>query len=169
MADENGHGSLADRAAARRKQLLERKTTILEVPGYEGILSMEYRALSYPEGRRIQSRNQRISDDAAREIASAADGLIMASEMAFEHDPESGDLKPLGMAWGIPLAQSLGVKVSETMTVRQAVMSCFAHDIWLMNHWNEYSIWAGNAQLDVDEDQRLDFSPMTSPSSPTTP
>jgi hypothetical protein len=141
----------------------------LEVPGYEGILSMSYRALSYPEGRRIQQRNHRISDDAARELASAADGLIMASLEAFEHDEKTGELKGLGMAWGIQLARNLGVEVFETMTIRQAVMGCFAYDIWLMNHWNEYSVWAGTAQIDVDEDQRLDFSPTSSPSSPTTP
>jgi len=177
MADEeqfNGHsGSLAERAAARRQQLLERTTTILDVPGYEGILQMEYRALSYAEIRRIGSRNGRISDDAAREQATSADMLIMASEQAYELDPETPDdfskRKALGMGWGVPLARNLGVQVSETMTVRQAVMACFAHDTWLVQHYREWDTWASEAQIDVDEEQRLDFSRTTSPSSPTTP
>ena len=43
--ESNGAGSLQARAQARREVLLDRQTTRLEVPGYEGILEVEYRAM----------------------------------------------------------------------------------------------------------------------------
>lgn len=156
----NGAGSLQARARHRRDRLLKHKTTIIEVPGYEGILAVEYRAISYQEGRKIAARQERQSDEALRELYIAADQLIAASVNAYEVT-DDGDQKPLNMGWGVALARMLGVDIYEGMTLRQAVMACFVRDTFLTRHWAEYTEWLGSAQVDADEEQRQDFGGTT--------
>jgi hypothetical protein len=152
----NGSASLQARAQARREALLDRQTTIIEVPGYEGILAMEYRAMPYAEGRKINARHERQRDEATRELYVAADQLIAASVNAHELS-DDGTTKPLEVGWGAPLARMLGVEVDDTTTVRQAMMACFARDTFLTRHWAEYIEWLSSAEGDADEEQRADF------------
>jgi len=152
--DTNGAGSLAARAQARREALLDQQTTIIEVPGFEGILAMEYRAMSYGEGRKINQRHERQRDDATRELYVAADQLIAASVNALELD--GTEATPLDLRWGAELAQRLGIDV-EGMTARQAMMACFVRDTFLTRHWADYIEWLSTATADVDEEQAQDF------------
>jgi len=156
--ESNGAGSLQARAQARREVLLDRQTTRLEVPGYEGILEVEYRAMTYAEGRKINARHERQRDEATREIYTAADQLIAASVNAYEITPEGA--KELNVGWGPALAKMLGIDV-EGLTVRQAVLACFTRDTFLTRHWAEYVEWLSSAEADVDEEQAADFSPTT--------
>ena len=154
---ETDHGgSLAARAQARRQAILNRKTVRLEVPGYENILEVEYRGLTYAEGKRIISRHERQADDAIRDIYVAADQLMLASVNSYEL--VDGDRTELGMPWGKELARSLGVKVDDAMTARQAMIAAFATDLHLTRHWADYVEWLGSAQDEADEEQRADFS-----------
>lgn len=155
----NGSGSLQARAAARRDALLKRQTTIMEVPGYEGILAVEYRAITYAEGRKIATRHERQRDEATREVYVAADQLIAASVNAYELQ-EGKEGKELGVGWGLALAKMLGVDTTD-MTIRQATLACFARDTFLTRHWSDYVEWLSSAEADVDEEQRADF-PVTS-------
>lgn len=161
--DTNGRGSLAERAKARRDQLLDRQTVTLEVPGYEGILEVEYRALSYSESRKIVARHQRQRDDAVRELYIAADQLIAASINAYEI---TGDetRKALECGWGLQLARMLGVEVSEGTTARQAIFKCFARETLLSAHYIEYTEWLSSADAEADQEQRVDFQQTTSSS-----
>ena len=154
--DANGAGSLAARARTRRDHLLERKTTTIEVPGYDGILSVEYRAITYSEGRRIAGRHERQSDDAIRELYIACDQLMTASVNAYELSDEA-EPRSLNTGWGVPLAQMLGIEVFDTMTPRQAMIACFARDVFITRHWAEYTEWLSGAQIEADEEQRQDF------------
>jgi hypothetical protein len=49
-AAEVDYVSLAERARERRRQLETRHTTVLEPPGYEGLLAVEYRELAQELG-----------------------------------------------------------------------------------------------------------------------
>lgn len=158
---QNGSASLQARAEARREALLQRQTTIIEVPGYEGILAMEYRAMTYAEGRKINARHERQRDEATRELYVAADQLIAASVNAHELTEGKNESTPLEVGWGVALARMLGVEVAEGTTVRQAMMGCFARDTFLTRHWADYVEWLSSAEADVDEEQRADF-PVTS-------
>jgi hypothetical protein len=164
--DTNGAGSLAARASARREALLSAHSTIMEVPGYEGILAVEYRAMDYAEGRKIGAKHERQRDEATRELYTAADQLIAASINSF--DLTEGQPRELNLSWGLALAKMLGVD-AEGMTARQATMACFARDTLLTRHWAEYIEWLSSAETDVDEEQAADFRSTISPSSPTTP
>jgi hypothetical protein len=160
-------GSLAARATARRQEISERKSLVLEVPGYEGLLAVEYRALAYHEGRKIAARHQRQHDDAVREIYIAADQLIRASVNSYELR-EDGTSIELGIGWGRELAERLGIKIHDTTTARQAVLACFPSDVLLTRHFVEYGEWLQDTQSDVDDEQRADFLPTASPTSRTT-
>jgi hypothetical protein len=88
-AAEVDYVSLAERARERRRQLETRHTTVLEPPGYEGLLAVEYRVITYGDVRKITQRHERIQDDATRELYSAADHLIMASINSWPFDPHT--------------------------------------------------------------------------------
>lgn len=148
--------SLAARAQRRREDLLNRQTTVLEVPGYEGVLAVEYRALSYAEIRRISRRNERVSDESTRELYVGADTLMAASVNSYEL-LEDGNRKELEMGWGVTLARALGVEIPDTMTARQALFACFPRDMLMTAHVLEYGEWLSSAEGDVDEEQRRDF------------
>jgi len=164
---EASNGSLASRAAGRRQEISERKAVVLEVPGYEGVLAVEYRALTYSEGRKIAARHQRQSDDAVRELYTAVDQLIRASVNSYEL-LEDGSKRELGVGWGRDLAMMLGVEIYDQTTARQAVLASFANDVLMTRHYIDYSEWLQNVQEEIDEEQRVDFPRTTSQDSPTT-
>src|ERR1044072_9850625 len=59
--------SLAARLRRRGEQLSHELTTIVPIPGWDDILSVELRALPYQTIRGIQKRNVRMPDEAGRE------------------------------------------------------------------------------------------------------
>lgn len=159
-AAEVDYVSLAERARERRRQLETRHTTVLEPPGYEGLLAVEYRVITYGDVRKITQRHERIQDDATRELYSAADHLIMASINSWQIEPD-GSRHKLGLRWGRELAQELGIELSDTLTARQAVFACFPRDIFVANHFAEYMSWLSEVESDIDVEQAADF-PTTS-------
>lgn len=155
---EASNGSLSARAAQRRKTLSEERSSIIEVPGYEGILAVEYRALSYSEARKVVARHERVKDEATRDLYIAADHLIRASVNSYELvDGDVEKRRELGHGWSLSLARELGIEVDETMTVRQAVLACFPRDTLLGAHYADYSGWLNNIEQEIDEEQRKDF------------
>ena len=149
-------GSLAARAKARRQQLLERNTVILEPGEYEGIIAIEYRAISYEETRRIGERLNRITNAAERDLYLACDALIAACVQTYEIDTK-GRRNELNAPLGVPLAIALGVEGVAELSPRQAMLGTFTDHIRLMVHYAEYNEWLAGAQVDVDEEQAADF------------
>ncbi len=147
--------TLAERARARREKLVNQQTIVLEVPSYEGILAVEYRALDYFESRRIGDRLNRIKDEGERDLYLACDTLIAASINAFELGQEN--VRELGVGWGQQLAKHLGVDVADDATARQAVLSCFPRSQSAVVAFAEYTDWLTGALVDVDDEQRPDF------------
>jgi hypothetical protein len=161
-AQNNGQGpalgSLAERAQARREELQKRHTVCLEPPGYEGLLEVEYRVLTYADIKKIAARNERVSDDAMRDLYMAADGLLTASINSYEIVP-GGGRRELGFGWGVQLGLALGYDV-EDLTPRQALFACFPRDFLLFTHYNsDYNDWLQGTTDSVDEEQAEDFQP----------
>jgi len=154
-------GSMAERARAMRENMLSRKTVVMEVAGYEGMLAVEYRGLGYAEARTMASRLERVSDETQRDLYFRADQMIAASVNAF--DIRSDPKRELGFGWGIALAAELGVDKAEELTPRQAVLACFPGDYQykLVEHTIELGEWFRGASNDVDLWQAQDF-PVTS-------
>jgi hypothetical protein len=151
--------SLAERVQARRAQLEARHTLRLEPPGYSGLLSVEYRPLSYSEVRAIARRHERIQDEATQELYMAADNLIAASIDSYDI---SGDEEvALGLRWGVELAHVLGFRdvVGDEFTPRQALFACFARDTSVVTHYGQYAGWLTDVEEQLDQEQAEGFPP----------
>lgn len=152
--------SMAERAEQRRRHLLSQNTETFDVPGYIGILRVEYRAMDYKELRKIAARHQRVKDDADQELYIAADTLIAASENSFEVLPgeKEGEerVRELGLTWGLSLARELGVTTPGD-TARQAVFAVFPQKTWLTQHYTDYTDWLRGIGVQVDEEQSAEF------------
>jgi hypothetical protein len=59
-------------------------TETFDVPGYVGILKVEYQALDYPDLRKITKRHERVRDEAQQELLTAVDTLMAASVNSYE-------------------------------------------------------------------------------------
>lgn len=170
VAQENGSspvdapaGSLAERMQAVRAELQSHRTVILPVTGYSSVIAAEYRALPYPEIRRIISRHQRQPNEALREIYVAADQLIDACVDIHEVNPNDGSYTSLGMTWGPELARYLGfTNVESNWRERPALLAIFEdRDTWLLQHASEWSDWQQGEDVEVDEDVMRDFKRTT--------
>jgi hypothetical protein len=148
--------SLAARAQARRAQLSAKRTVTLPVPGYQDMLSVEYRVLTYAETKRIVARNERIREEAVQDLTNYADQLIAASVTAYELPSK----RELGAGWTLSLCKEMGVEIGEGMTTRQALFSVL-DDILLFKHYMEYMEWMQGAEADIDSEQSEAF-PATS-------
>jgi hypothetical protein len=144
-----GFDSLAARARVRREELSARRTIQLLVPGYQDMLEMEYRALTYREVKHITNRTERIRDEAAQDLAAYADQLLLASTQAWEVAPDGTRTE---------LSSALGVEPG--MTMRQSLMAVLT-DVLLIQHYAEYSQWLQGAEYDIDNEAAQDFPKTT--------
>lgn len=148
-----GFDSLAARAQARRAELSARRSVELPVPGYQDMLVIEYRALTYSEVKRIGQRVSLIRDEAAQDLASYADQLLLASTNAWEITRE-GTRRHVGAGWTSDLLTSLGA--APGMTARQMLLGVLS-DLLLIQHYVEYSQWLQGAEFDIDNEIAKDF------------
>jgi hypothetical protein len=148
--------SLADRMAKRRSAIERRKTKTLEIPGYEGILEVEYRLLGWQSIRKIQARHEGLTDEGLQQLYSAADTLITAREETYEIPENGGQPRPLGENW-IELARRSGATLPENCSQRQAMFLLFVHDMRLMEHYGQYERWARGLDSEVDDEVVSDF------------
>jgi hypothetical protein len=153
-----GFDSLAARARVRREELSARRTIQLLVPGYQDMLEMEYRALTYREVKHITNRTERIRDEAAQDLAAYADQLLLASTQAWEVAPDGTRTELSSAGWTMELMVALGVEPG--MTMRQSLMAVLT-DVLLIQHYAEYSQWLQGAEYDIDNEAAQDFPKTT--------
>jgi hypothetical protein len=147
--------SLREKVQARRAALQSNTTETFDVPGYEGILKVRYRVLSWREITRINERVGKIKglDDADTQLYVAADTLIVASEAVYDAGLDAdkeGDDQPAGPKWGVQLAHDLGFP--DPTTPRQAVFAIFARDTQVITHWQTVMGWQDGENETVDGD-----------------
>jgi hypothetical protein len=164
MEDQNGtptasrgFDSLARRAQVRRAELSARRTVQLPVPGYQDILVVEYRALTYAEVKRITTKTERIRDEAAQDLAAYTDQLLLASTNAWEIAPD-GTRTELGTGWTIELVRAMGSPPD--LSLRQSFMAVLT-DVLVIQHYAEYSQWLQGAEYDIDNEAAQDFPKTT--------
>lgn len=145
-------GSLSGRMAQRVQTLEKQQTEWFPIPGYEGILEVELRALGYKTIRAIQTRNEKIREPTARELANMADQLVTATQAVREVDGD--EMRPISDGW-IELAQRLP-KCPEQITQRQAVIFLVTDKRihFLVSDWGR---WASTVRDDIDEEVVRDF------------
>src|ERR1700758_5533561 len=122
-------GSLRDRLAAKRQELMGERTFLLPIPGYDGIIAARYRPLSYEALRRIIRKNGSAADNATAEseLATALDVLIQANVELVERDDE-GAYRTLDVRWSLPaaIADLFQIQAPEGATARYILQEVFA-------------------------------------------
>lgn len=144
--------ALREKVQARHQQLVEQTTETFDVPGYQGILRVRYRVLTWKEIRRVGRNVGQIPDldDETRELYVAADHLVTACEAIYDADLDEDvgedDPPPAGEKWSPALAASLGFE--GVRSPRQAVFQIIARDTQVMTHYEAMMDWqdAENAQ-----------------------
>lgn len=159
--------SLAERARKRREALQRERTTVLEIPAYEGVVAVEYRILGYQLIRKLALMHARERDAGLRELYICADQLIRACENTYElrddHpkiDVEGCNLhgRPLGLRYGVELAQALGITtLSPGATARQALLAIFDVDSRVVAHHAEYMAWTSGERVGLEQEVERDF------------
>jgi hypothetical protein len=151
--------------AARREQIESQTTVVLELPGYEGILGVEFRALGWQRIRQSMARHRKIKDEGLKEMYAAADTLIAAREETYELNPEVSTTtveideqevpaRPLGETFK-DLSIRAGLRVTESTTERQAVFGLLHRDARLMDLYRAWEEWLKG--VDFDEELAEDF------------
>lgn len=146
--------SLSERMAARQDVLQKTTTEWFPIPGYEGVLEVELRALGYTTVRGIMKRNEKVREDATRELYTLADQMVMATE-GFQEIVPGQPAKPLeGEDW-ISLARRLP-NAPDQMTPRQAVLFLVGERriVYLVTDW---TTWGRSVATDVEAEVVSDF------------
>ena len=147
--------SLAERMAARSEQLSKQTTGRFPLPGWEDILEVELRALGYKALRRSLTANERIRDEATREIYAMADQVLTATVAFWEVPANGGEPRQLDDTW-----QSLAGRLPDCpdgATPRQALLFLVGDKRihFLIQEWGE---WAKNADKQVEDEVQQDFA-----------
>lgn len=145
--------SLAARMQQRSAELEKQTSEKFPIPGYEGILEVELRALGYKTIRRVQKRNERVRDEGLREIYTMADQLLMAT-VGFHEVLPDGTNKSISDDW-ISLAKRLP-NCPEAPSPRQALLFVVTDKriAFLIQEWGE---WSKSVRSDLDEEVVQDF------------
>jgi len=144
--------SLAARLRRRGEQLSHELTTIIPIPGWDDILSVELRALPYQTIRGIQKRNVRMPDEAVRELYNYADELVAAT-VAFYEDGEDGRRRLDGETWS-SLARAAFDDLPDDLRPRQAIIKLVG-DTRLHFLAGTWVNWAES--FDIEEETTRDF------------
>jgi hypothetical protein len=148
-------GSLAERLRERRERLERNATRTWDLPGYDGILAVKFRAVGYQTIRKIIHRHAELDDEGLMELYVACDTLMSATEETYEVGADDGKLTPLGERW-IELARRADVTLPENPTQRQALLA-LVPDTALMTLYRRYERFLGRAAGEADEAVVRDF------------
>lgn len=146
-------GSLAERMKERAAALEANQTHRFPIPGWEELLEVELKSLSYATIRRVIQRLDRVKDVGTHDLYAMADQIATATEGLYEITPD-GESRPLDDDW-IRLANRLP-DAPEGMTTRQAVLFLVGDKRihFLVQEWGE---WAKSVRTEVDEEVARDF------------
>jgi hypothetical protein len=147
-------GSLAGRMASRQEELAKNSTEVFPLPGWEDMLGVELRVLSYSAIRKIGQRNEKIRDEVQQEMYNIVDQLITATEGFVEINGETGDQSSIEESW-VTLANKLP-NAPDDITPRQAVLFLVGDKRihFLAADWME---WSRASAHDLDKEVGSDF------------
>lgn len=145
-------GSLSERMAARADVLEQQQTDWFPIPGWEGLLEVELRALGYKSIRATIERNKRVRDIGTRELYSLADQIAKAT-VGFR-EVEGEKTKGISDDW-VSLARRLP-NAPDDLNTRKAILFLVGDKRlhFLVEEWGE---WARSIRKDVDEEVSSDF------------
>lgn len=150
-------GGLLENLRRRRESLAADATTLLDVPGYGGLLTVRYRTLDAKAikqiGKRAESAGRLSGDEATAELNGGVDQIAASCVEVLVRDQETGALSPIDPS-GEPrrfdrrLAELLGF---EAENGRQVVYGVFGPDMHIMGTVKELTEWQTGASREVDE------------------
>ncbi|CAB4197431.1 hypothetical protein UFOVP1313_12 [uncultured Caudovirales phage] len=145
-------GSLAGRMASRQEELARNSTEVFPLPGWEDMLGVELRVLSYSTIRKIGQRNEKVRDEVQQELNNIVDQLITATEGFVEVDGEK--VTPIEESW-VSLANKLP-HAPDDMTARQAILFLVGDKRihFLAADWMQ---WSRASAHDLDKEVGSDF------------
>lgn len=158
--------SLAERAQRRHQELSHapESTLVLPVPGYEDIMSVRYRPLTFRENWDIETRHTKPGETPSSEEALfiAADKLIVACKGLVEPDgvDETGSpkFKDTGYKWNRRAAvEVFGCTLPADATARASILAIFGPDDGeesLIIHAGDYGV--GRDALKSKVDRRVE-------------
>lgn len=151
-ADRAEPGSPIEALRAKREELRSRKTEIFHVPGYDGLLAVEYRLLGYDAAREI-GRKHRQKNDPRRLINSQIDTLIAAC-VNFHYVDKDGKYQTLDgdnvVRYDKRLAEIL--EIEDHDSARQIVLGVFQNEIALIDHHVTVMDWMRTGVREEDEE-----------------
>ena len=144
--------SLSDRMKQRSAYLETHQTEKFPLPGFEDVLEVELRLLSFSTIQKIVERNDKIRDAATSGLYSLADQIVMATVGFYEVNGQ--ERSELTDDW-VALASRLE-NAPEGMTPRQAVFLLVGDKAlhFLVSDWVE---WAKSGRREVDDEVMRDF------------
>ena len=147
-------GSLAARMATRSEELEKQTSERFPIPGWEDILEVELRALGYRALRQALTRNERVRDEATRELYTVADQLLMATVGFWEVPQNGGQPRQMDETWE-SLAKRLP-NCPDGATPRQALLFLVGDKRlhFLAQDWGE---WAKTVDKQVHDEVQADF------------
>lgn len=145
--------SLAARMQARQKQLEGQTTERFPIPGYEGVLEVELKALGYATINAVITKNEKVRDPNVRPVYTMADQILMATVAFYEVDgQERNEID--GATWASVAA--LLDDCPEGMTDRQALLF-FVTDKRIAFLVADWSDWCRSVRTDFDKEVVRDF------------
>jgi hypothetical protein len=151
--------SLSGRMKQRAEQLSAQKTEIFDVPGFEGIVAVEFRMLSYERSRKIGQANDKVRSVAMRELYNMADQLVIATERFYEVMPD-GTRKPVNHDWVSLARGGLDRPLPAGLTPRQALLAVVG-DRRVSFLYGEWEDWQRGERTEIDSEVVRDFEVTT--------
>jgi len=151
--------SLDSRIEQRARELEAQQTERFAIPGYEGVVEVELRALGYKSISAIQHHNARIRIEADRELYNMADVLLRATVGFFDVTGNNGG-RAIPDDW-VALAKRRQ-DCPDAPTPRQALLF-FVGEQRIHFLAEDYTVWAKEARTDIDDEVQADFARTGSP------
>lgn len=138
---------------ARAKELREQTTTLLDIPGYDGMLTARYRAVSLG---RIYAKRMDATTPINPDWTMAADTLASALDELLMRDAPDGDLYPLftdqPARYDDDTVEALGLVVTERSARAVIVALCGGGPLGESRVWSHYMQYQGWLMAGVEGD-----------------
>jgi hypothetical protein len=147
--------SLAERMDVKRKQVESRTTIIMDIPGWEDVLAVEFQVLSWEAMKNLAKRHRRLQNDALQELYTAADHLIAATVAFYENRPDGSRERIEDGSW-VGLARNVKPLKADA-TDRQGLL-LLMRDSPTIFLWSDWQEWLKTRKEDVDDEVMEDFT-----------
>lgn len=150
-------GSLEERMAKRRDSAQRRRSEWFGIPGWDDMLEVQLRLLSWKTMRGIGKRHATQRDESLAEVYTACDQIQAATEGFREVLPDGSHRERPDETW-VTLARKGAKNLAESPTPRQAMLALVEEDARLMvglyRPWQE---WMEASRPEVEEELAEDF------------